>query len=128
MLALLAPLLEKLTTLLSNSPTIVAATATLVIAILILQILSIIKRIMLFWTRLAFRLVFYALVGLVASMVWQRGVERTIRDVVVVGSQVGGWVAGVVSFWWEEYERAQQAQAQRGHGGYGGYRQQGRQR
>ncbi|KAK4127194.1 hypothetical protein N657DRAFT_669108 [Parathielavia appendiculata] len=123
MLSLLTPLLDYLAAFLSNSPTIVAATATLLIAVLILQILSIVKRIMLFWTRLAFRLMFYAVIGVAASIVWQRGVERTIRDAVVVGSQVGGWMAGVVSVWWEEYQRAQaaQAQAQQSRGAYGGY-------
>ncbi|KAK4103185.1 hypothetical protein N658DRAFT_494513 [Parathielavia hyrcaniae] len=128
MLSLLAPLLDYLAALLANSPTIVAAAATLVIAVLILQVLSVVRRVMLFWTRLAFRLLFYAVVGLAASMVWQRGVERTVRDLVVVGSQVGGWVAGVASVWWEEYQRTQMAQAQaqaqqQSRGGYGGYRQ-----
>lgn len=81
--------------------------------------------------RLAFRLLFYAGAGLLASLVWQRGLERSLRDAVVIGSQVSGWVMGVVGVWVREYEKAQamQQQGQQGQygqqrgagGGYGGY-------
>lgn len=80
------------------------------LAIAILQILALVRRIVLFWTRVALRLVFWAGVALVVSWAWQRGVERSVRDVAVVGGKVAGWVAGAGQAWWAEYEKAQQQQ------------------
>ncbi|KAK4035167.1 hypothetical protein C8A01DRAFT_18124 [Parachaetomium inaequale] len=114
---LLATFLNYLTDLLAASPNVVALAVILVLAVLILQILSIIRRIMLFWTRLAFRLLFWAAVGLLVSVVWQRGVERSLTEAVVIGGKVVGWAVGVGEVWWREYERAQQ----QGQGQYGGY-------
>jgi hypothetical protein len=113
MYPLVAAALGRLTELLSASPNVVAAAVILALAVLVMQILSFVHRLVLFWTRVAFRLLFWAAVGLLVSVAWQRGWERTLRDVVVLGSQLVGWVAGVVDLWVREYERAQaQAQAQ----------------
>lgn len=128
LLPLLTALFSQLTTLLSTSPTLVAATATLALAILLYQILRLLQRILLFWTRLFFRVLFYAAAGLIASAVWQRGVERTVQDVVVVGGKVAGWVMMVVGVWVREYEKAQEMQGQGQQGqGRAGYQQRGQQ-
>ncbi|KAH6636622.1 hypothetical protein F5144DRAFT_611337 [Chaetomium tenue] len=128
LLTLLTPLLttalDRLTTILSSSPNIVAATVLLLLAIAVLQILALVRRIVLFWTRVAFRLLFWAAVALVVSWAWQRGVERSVRDVAVVGGKVAGWLAGAGQAWWVEYEKAQgqyqQQQGQRPMGRQGG--------
>ena len=63
---------------------------------------------MLFWTRLTLRLLFWAVVALAVSAVWQRGVEKSARDAVVVGSRLVRWVNGVAGVFWREWEKAQQ--------------------
>ncbi|KAK3298985.1 uncharacterized protein B0H64DRAFT_386780 [Chaetomium fimeti] len=122
--AMLTPLftaaIDRLVTLLSASPNVVAAAVLVVLAIVILQILSLVRRVVLFWTRVAFRLVFWAGVALVVSWAWQRGMERSLRDAAVVGGKAAGWLAGAGQAWWQEYEKAQLAQQQGkvpGHGG-----------
>ncbi len=108
----LPPLLDSITALLASSPTLVAAGLLLLLSVLILQILSLAKRILLFWTRLAFRLALYACAGLLASLLWQRGLERSLVDGLAIAGRVGGWVMAVVGVWIEEYHKAQDVQRQ----------------
>ncbi|KAL2259379.1 hypothetical protein VTK26DRAFT_6969 [Humicola hyalothermophila] len=111
---LLTLLLDRLTVLLASSPNAVALAVLVVLAVAILQVLALVRRIVLFWTRLALRLLFWAALGLLASVVWQRGVERSVRDAAVIAARVGGWAVGVARVWWSEFERAQaQLEAQR---------------
>ncbi len=126
-------LLDSIADLLASSPTIVSAVLVLLLAFLILQLLSLAKRVVLFWTRLAFRLAFYAGAVLLASVVYQRGLERSAADAMAVAGALAGWVAGLAGFWAEEYRKAQELQklqlqqgtgAQGAYGG-GGYRAQG---
>ncbi|KAL2178498.1 uncharacterized protein P884DRAFT_240302 [Thermothelomyces heterothallicus CBS 202.75] len=72
---------------------------------------AIVRRVMLFWTRLAFRMLFWSAAALLASAVWQRGVERSARDAVVAASRLAGWLAGAADLFWHEYEKAREAQA-----------------
>ncbi|KAK3900431.1 hypothetical protein C8A05DRAFT_35933 [Staphylotrichum tortipilum] len=126
LLPLLTTLASQVATLLSSSPTLVAAATTLLLFLVLYRLLRLLQRILLFWTRLLFRLLFYAAAGLIASAVWQRGVERTAQDLMVFGSRVGGWVMMVVGIWVREYEKAQEMQAQGQPGQGRGYqRQQG---
>ncbi|KAL2127476.1 hypothetical protein VTI74DRAFT_10678 [Chaetomium olivicolor] len=104
--------LDRLLAVLSAAPNIVSAALVLVLAAVMLQILSVVRRIMLFWTRLAFRVLWWVAVGLIASMVWQRGVERTVGDVVFWGGKLAAWGMGLLEVWLREYERAQQQQQQ----------------
>ncbi|KAH6854505.1 hypothetical protein B0I37DRAFT_32648 [Chaetomium sp. MPI-CAGE-AT-0009] len=108
----LAAALDRLVTILSASPNVVAAAVLVVLAIVILQILSLVRRVVLFWTRVAFRLLFWAGVALLFSWAWQRGMERSVRDAAVAGGKVAGWLAGAGEAWWREYEKAQLAQQQ----------------
>ncbi|KAL2269780.1 hypothetical protein VTJ83DRAFT_1964 [Remersonia thermophila] len=96
----------------SASPDIVALASLLLLTFLAWQILSIVRRIIAFWTRLVFRLFFWAVIGLVVAMAWQRGVEQTARDAVVVGAKLAGWMVGVAQTWWEEFEKAQEMQGE----------------
>ncbi|KAL2182754.1 hypothetical protein L209DRAFT_759987 [Thermothelomyces heterothallicus CBS 203.75] len=108
---LLVSALDALAALIASSPTVVAAAAAVVLAALVLQLLSIVRRVMLFWTRLAFRMLFWSAAALLASAVWQRGVERSARDAVVAASRLAGWLAGAADLFWHEYEKAREAQA-----------------
>jgi hypothetical protein len=123
MYPLFATALDRLAAFVSASPNIVSAALVLVLAVLILQILSMVHRMVLYFTRLAFRMLFWAAVVALMAAAWQRGLEHSLRDVVTVGGHVAGWVMGVVGVWVREYEKAQaQSQAQ-GQTAYGGYQQ-----
>lgn len=64
-----------------------------------------IRRMVVWWTKLAFRAVFWATVFALAAWVWNRGVEESVRDVVVLGGKVAGYLAVVKDIWIEEYNR-----------------------
>ena len=53
---------------------------------------------MVFWFRLCVRLAFWAVVVLVISAVWQRGLQRTMEDLV-------GWGMELRDVWQKEYKR-----------------------
>lgn len=119
---------DQLAALLAATPPGAAGLALLLaLAFVALQILSLARRVVLFWTRLAMRLLFWAAVGVAASVVWQRGVAESARDLAVFAIRVGQFIAGLVEVWVREYENAQQQhqqqQQQRQGGGrsYGGY-------
>ncbi|KAL1835726.1 hypothetical protein VTJ49DRAFT_6159 [Mycothermus thermophilus] len=106
-------LLDRAATLFSStSPDILALASLLLLTFLAWQLLSLVRRIIAFWTRLVFRLFFWAVIGSVVAMAWQRGVEQTARDAVVVGAKVAGWMVGVAQTWWEEFEKAQEVQGE----------------
>lgn len=65
-----------------------------------------------FGVRIVTRLVFWGCIGLVVSVVAQRGVGRTAGEVMEWAGDVGG-------VWWREYRRWD-GQAQAGGGGNGG--------
>ncbi|GAB1311314.1 hypothetical protein MFIFM68171_01524 [Madurella fahalii] len=119
----LSTALDRLVALLSASPNAVAVAVLLVVVVVVLQVLSIVRRIMLFWTRLAMRLLFWSVVAVVASMVWQRGVAESVQDVIYWAGRAVGLFGGMVEVWLREYENAQRgAQQQQQPAGYG-YRQ-----
>ncbi|KAK0718920.1 hypothetical protein B0T21DRAFT_395882 [Apiosordaria backusii] len=118
----LEPTMDKLAAYLHDSPQIISVAVLLGVIFLVVQILSFVNRVIRFWTRMAMRLVFWSFIGVLVSMAWQRGLEQSVKDVVVLGSAVYGWVQGVVGVWVREYEAAQRAGGgQQGQGqGYGG--------
>jgi len=74
-----------------------------------------------FWIRLMWRVAFWgAMVGIVA-VIYERGVEKTVADLV-------GWGGQLADVWWREYEGYQRVgssesfnkQGGYGQGGYGG--------
>ncbi|KAH7330386.1 hypothetical protein BKA65DRAFT_58174 [Rhexocercosporidium sp. MPI-PUGE-AT-0058] len=92
---LITPYLTTLLNTLHTSPAILSLAALLLLAILALQILLFVRRILMFWFRMVMRLVFWGVVVLIVSVVWQRGYRR-----------------------WEGYQN--QGQNGRGGKGYGG--------
>ncbi|KAK4199579.1 hypothetical protein QBC40DRAFT_80440 [Triangularia verruculosa] len=119
----LEPSMDTAAKCLHDSPQIVSVAILLGAIFVIVQIMSFVNRVIRFWTMMAIRLVFWSAIGLLVSMAWQRGLEQSVRDVIVMGSTVYGWVEGVVGVWVREYEahqRASQGQP-RSKGGYGRY-------
>ncbi|KAI1386217.1 uncharacterized protein F4822DRAFT_409313 [Hypoxylon trugodes] len=102
---LLAPLFARLLQALHDSPDLVILGVVLAAIVLALQIVSWIHRTMMYVTRLAFRLLGWALVFALVAVVWRRGPEATVRDLVVVVSKIAGYVAVVKDIWWVEYQK-----------------------
>ncbi|KAK0703605.1 hypothetical protein B0T26DRAFT_732034 [Lasiosphaeria miniovina] len=109
-----APLVDRATAALSRSPDMVVAAAFLVVVLVVYQVLSLVRRVMMFWTRLAVRAVMWAGVAALLAMAWQRGIEASVRDAVVILSKVAGFGGGVANYFVQEYQRydAQQREVQ----------------
>lgn len=76
-----------------------------------LVVLNWIRRLVLWWTRLALRAVFWAAAVALAAWVWNRGVLASARDATVVGAKVVGYMAVLKDVWLDEYKRYEGQQA-----------------
>ncbi|KAI2636926.1 hypothetical protein GGS26DRAFT_546566 [Hypomontagnella submonticulosa] len=115
---LFAPLLARAMQALHDSPDIVVLAFVLAAFVLVLQIVAWVHRTMMFVTRLAFRMLGWAFVFALLAVVWRRGPEAAIRDVVVFVSKLAGYAALVKDIWWSEYQKFD-AQTKRGGAGAG---------
>lgn len=99
------PVLDRLTQALYNSPDIVVLGFFCLILLLVFQILSWLRRALVFWTRLACRMAFYAGLVALAASVWQRGLEASWADALAIGGTLlkyGSWVKDI---WMKEYRK-----------------------
>ncbi|EHK16823.1 uncharacterized protein TRIVIDRAFT_65432 [Trichoderma virens Gv29-8] len=76
-----------------------------------LVVLNWIRRILLWWTRLAMRAVLWAALVALAAWVYNRGVLVSARDAAVVGAKVMGYIAVLKNVWLDEYKRYEGQQA-----------------
>ncbi len=79
--------------------------ALLALLVAVFVVISWVHRMVMWWTRLAMRAVFWAAVLAVVAWAWQRGPLESARDAVVVGSKLFGFLAGIKDVWVEEYRR-----------------------
>jgi len=107
------PYLDSALRTLHASPAILSLAALLLLLIIAMQILYFVRRVMMFWFRVVMRLVFWGVVGVLVAVVWQRGVERTVGDLVHWGGEVG-------EVWAREYRRWEGVGNQGGGGVNGG--------
>lgn len=77
------------------------------VAILAVAVIALnwIRRLVVWWTRMAVRAVFWACVVALGAWVWNRGIESCVRDVVVAGGTIAGYLAVVKDIWIQEYNR-----------------------
>ncbi|KAJ3493308.1 hypothetical protein NLG97_g4812 [Lecanicillium saksenae] len=118
----LAPLIERLLawTHASELGALLVPLAILAVAVIVMNW---IRRMLLWWTRLAMKAVFYATIVALAAWVWQRGLQESVRDVVVVGGKLAGYAAVVKEIWWKEYRKYEDQQNMgRVNGGRGSHR------
>jgi hypothetical protein len=92
------PYLNRAAVLAQDSPAILTVGVLLLLLLIAMQVLNFIRRVMMFWFRLCVRLAFWAVVVLVISAVWQRGLQRTMEDLV-------GWGIELRDVWQKEYKR-----------------------
>jgi hypothetical protein len=90
---------------LSDSPDVVFVGFALAIAFLVLQVFLWVHRVMMFWTRLVTRLVFWSLAAMFVAMVWQRGPEAVLRDLASVAGSAVAYATVVKNIWLAEYDR-----------------------
>lgn len=102
---LLQPVGARIGDILSDSPDFVFIGLIVTFLVLALQIMLWVHRFMMFWTRLATRALMWAMVAAVVAVVWQRGPEAAVRDVVVFASKVVGYTAFVKDIWLAEYNK-----------------------
>lgn len=120
------PVIDRVVATLSSSPDFVFFGALLVLIVVTIQIALFIQRTMIYFTRILFRMLGWALVIACLAAVWQRGPEATARDAVVVVSKLAGYTSVVKDIWWSEYHkydaqtRGQTVPGWSGHAGAGG--------
>lgn len=114
---LLLPYLNRALVLAQDSPGILTIGVLLLFLLIAMQILNFVRRVMMFWVRLITRVVFYSAIVMVGAAVWQRGLGRTVDDLMAWGQELN-------EVWWREYRRWEgyQNQAKAGTGTRGGSR------
>jgi hypothetical protein len=95
---LLLPILNRTAVFAQESPALISVGVLLLFLLIAVQILSFAKRILIWWFRLAVWIVFYGLFAVLLAVVWQRGVGRTVEDLVGFGAHLN-------EYWWREYEK-----------------------
>lgn len=88
-----------------NSPDAVVLAFALTVLVVMIQVMFAIQRTMMWMTRLALRMVGWAMVIAVVAIIWRRGPEATIRDLVIVVSKITGYATVVKDIWVSEYNR-----------------------
>ncbi|KAK3994933.1 hypothetical protein QBC44DRAFT_321550 [Cladorrhinum sp. PSN332] len=125
-LPLLGPLIDYTTNLIGENPNIFSGVIIVLVAYLCIEVISFAKRVMLFWTRLAMRLLLWGWIALLVSVLAQRGFAKSLSEAGAWAGTVFGMVSRAVEVWVGEYqlaraeqERAQQAAMGGGGTGYG---------
>ncbi|KAI1142172.1 hypothetical protein F5Y05DRAFT_216723 [Hypoxylon sp. FL0543] len=118
---LFAPLFARALQALNDSPDIVVLGFVLAAFFLVIQLIAWVHRTMMYMTRLAFRMLGWAFVIALLAIVWRRGPEATIRDIVVFVSKLAGYATLVKDIWLSEYKKFD-AQTKRGGGATAGQR------
>jgi uncharacterized protein YggT (Ycf19 family) len=95
---ILLPYLNTAANLAHKSPAIITVGILLLFLLIAMQVLNFIRRVMVWWFKLVMRIAFWTVVVLFISAIWQRGVERTVGDLV-------GWSQELNDVWWREYRR-----------------------
>ncbi|KAI1634929.1 hypothetical protein F4809DRAFT_616184 [Biscogniauxia mediterranea] len=102
---LVEPLFERTLLALQNSPDFVVLAAAVGTIFVVFQMIAWVHRTMMFFTRLALRMMFWTIVAGLIAFAWQRGPEAVIRDIVVFVSKLTGYATVVREIWWSEYQR-----------------------
>jgi hypothetical protein len=94
----LLPALNRAAVFAQDSPAIITVGLLLLLLVISMQILNFARRIVVFWTRIMFKVLFYGGIAVLMMVVWQRGLGRTVGDLVE-------WAQEIKDVWWREYRR-----------------------
>lgn len=95
---LLLPLLNRAAVFAQDSPAIITVGLLLLLFVISLQILNLARRMIVFWTRILFQILFYGGLVVLSMVVWQRGLGRTAGD-------LADWAVEIQQVWLMEYRR-----------------------
>ena len=109
-----APLVARVERMIASSPDLVVLALFAAVVFFVVQLLSYAQRVMLFWTRLALRAVFWSGVAALVAFVWQRGVETSMRDAAVLTSRLIGFAASAKDIFINEYRRYEEMERAKG--------------
>ncbi|KAF5023305.1 hypothetical protein F66182_4613 [Fusarium sp. NRRL 66182] len=110
---LLEPLFDRIMIALAENQGLVGVVASLAVLATVLVVLNWIRRLLMWWTRLAMRVAMWAVLFAIGAWIWERGVFDSARDMAVVGGKIVGYLAVIKDVWLQEYDRyeAQQGMA-----------------
>ncbi|KAG8350952.1 hypothetical protein FVEN_g10847 [Fusarium venenatum] len=110
---IIEPILDRVMILLAENQGLVGVIASLLVLATVVIILNWIRRLLMWWTRLAMRIVTWAFMFALAAWIWERGVFESARDMTVIGARILGYLAVIKDVWLQEYDRyeAQQGMA-----------------
>ncbi|QPH01192.1 hypothetical protein C2857_005391 [Epichloe festucae Fl1] len=109
------PVLDKTISLIVDNQGVTGVVVLLTVVTVMVVVMNWIRRLIMWWTRLMVRAMFWAGVVLALAWVWNRGVVESVRDGVVFVSKAVGYLAVLKDFWMQEYERYE-ANGSRGRG------------
>ncbi|EKJ79802.1 hypothetical protein HYE67_008353 [Fusarium culmorum] len=107
------PILDRVMILLAENQGLVGVIASLLVLATVVIILNWIRRLLMWWTRMAMRIMTWAFMFALAAWIWERGVFESARDMTVIGARILGYLAVIKDVWLQEYDRyeAQQGMA-----------------
>ena len=89
---------------------VVGGAMVLLTAVLALIIMNWVRRLVMWWTRLVFRMTLWAVVIALLAFIWNRGLMVSARDAVVIGGKIAGYGAALKDVWLAEYDRYEERQ------------------
>jgi hypothetical protein len=110
------PLIERVSDAIQSSPDIVVLIFALVALLVVWQIIASVTRVVAWWANMAFRLLLWAALIGVAAIVYQRGMDATLKDLAWlygVAAAITLYVRDLVLHFWNTYEMQSQANARR---------------
>lgn len=105
MYAAITPLLDRATQAIAGSPDAVVLVFLLAFVVFVVQLLAYLQRIMLFWTRLALRMMFWSVILALGAIIYQRGWEQSARDATVLGKQALSFGTMIQEVFMREYRK-----------------------
>ncbi|RGP74356.1 hypothetical protein FLONG3_6135 [Fusarium longipes] len=109
----LEPIFDRVMILLAENQGLVGVIASLLVLATVVIILNWIRRLLMWWTRMAMRIVTWAFMFALAAWIWERGVFESAKDMTVIGAKIVGYLTVIKDIWLQEYDRyeAQQGMA-----------------
>ncbi|RSL67437.1 hypothetical protein CEP54_003225 [Fusarium duplospermum] len=114
---IIEPLFDRLMTAMAENQGLVGVIASLLVLATFLIILNWIRRLLMWWTRLAMRVATWAILFAIAAWVWERGVFESAKDMAIAGGKVAGYLAVIKDVWLEEYNKYEAQQGMAGSSG-----------
>ena len=99
----ISPVIDRLLDAMSENQGATGLVVALAVITAVVVVMNWLRRLVVWWTRQLARLAFWAVVALVVAAVWERGLTRSARDVVVLASKFAGYLAALKDVWVDEY-------------------------